>query len=153
MPPERILGKVVDCDKFQDARKFLINGGEKGRQLGILTAGTYRINTAVFTVITAHNADQNEMDPEDLHVYSVEPDMVGIVTTLDGAPIAEGEIAGLYLPNHDNFQNAQAFMDSGRSARLAGAGLALRLVEPESLVRARRASADDRRFRLAMSAW
>jgi uncharacterized membrane protein YqiK len=40
MPSERILGKVVDCDNFQKARKFLANGGEKGRQLGILTAGT-----------------------------------------------------------------------------------------------------------------
>ena len=40
IPPERILGKVVDCDNLQDARKFLLNGGEKGRQLGILTAGT-----------------------------------------------------------------------------------------------------------------
>src|SRR5215831_20023648 len=36
IPAERILGKVVDCDKFQDTRKFLSNGGEKGRQLGIL---------------------------------------------------------------------------------------------------------------------
>jgi len=53
VPPERILGKVVDCDKFQDARKFLMSGGEKGRQLGILTSGTYRINTAVFSIITA----------------------------------------------------------------------------------------------------
>src|SRR5689334_14691650 len=48
IPPERILGKVVDCDNFQDARKFLLNAGEKGRQLGILTAGTYRINAALF---------------------------------------------------------------------------------------------------------
>src|SRR5262249_38305494 len=39
IPAERILGKIVDCDNFQDARKFLANGGEKGRQLGILTAG------------------------------------------------------------------------------------------------------------------
>jgi uncharacterized membrane protein YqiK len=38
-PAERILGKVVDCDNYQDARKFLVNGGEKGRQSGILTAG------------------------------------------------------------------------------------------------------------------
>ncbi|MFN8560227.1 MAG: flotillin family protein [Anaerolineae bacterium] len=113
VPPERILGKVVDCDNFQNARKFLTNGGEKGRQLGILTAGTYRINTALFTVISTRNAEQNEMDPDALHVYSVEPDMVGIVTTLDGAPIPEGEIAGLYLPNHDNFQNAEAFMEAG----------------------------------------
>ncbi len=113
VPPERILGKVVDCDNFQNARAFLSNGGEKGRQLGILTAGAYRINTALFTVITAATADRNDMNPEDLRVYSVQPDQVGIVTTLDGAPIAEGEIAGLYLPNHDNFQNAQAFMESG----------------------------------------
>ena len=113
VPPERILGKVVDCDNFQDARKFLLNSGEKGRQLGILTSGSYRINTAVFSVITARNAADNDMDPEDLHVYSIEPDMVGIVTTRDGAPIGEGEIAGLYLPNHDNFQNAQAFIKAG----------------------------------------
>ena len=50
---ERILGRVVDCDNFQDARAFLTGGGEKGRQLGLLTAGTYRINTALFDVITA----------------------------------------------------------------------------------------------------
>ncbi len=113
VPPQRILGKVVDCDKYQDARKFLLNGGEKGRQLGILTSGAYRINTAVFNVITAHNAEANDMNPEDLHVYNIEPDKVGIVTTLDGAAIGEGEIAGLYLPNHDNFQDAQAFMSAG----------------------------------------
>jgi uncharacterized membrane protein YqiK len=113
VPPERILGKTVDSDNFQNARKFLVNGGEKGRQLGILTAGTYRINTALFTVITARSAEQHGMAPEDLLVYSIEPDMVGIVTTLDGAAIPEGEIAGLYLPGHDNFQNAQAFVNSG----------------------------------------
>src|SRR3954463_16259341 len=56
IPSERILAKVVPCDNFQDARKFLVNGGEKGRQLGILTAGTYRINTALFSIITSYNA-------------------------------------------------------------------------------------------------
>src|SRR5262249_457456 len=35
IPSGRILGKVVDCDNFQDARRFLLGGGEKGRQLGI----------------------------------------------------------------------------------------------------------------------
>ena len=66
IPAERILGKVVDCDNFQDARKFLVNGGEKGRQLGILTAGTYRINTALFTVITAATAAEHGMEPDQL---------------------------------------------------------------------------------------
>ncbi len=113
IPQERLLGKVVDCDNFQDARKFLQNGGEKGRQLGILTAGAYRINTALFTVITRQNATQQGMEPDDLLVYQIDPDMVGIVTTSDGAPIDEGEIAGLYIPSHDNFQNAQAFLEAG----------------------------------------
>lgn len=112
-PPERILGKVVDCDNFQNARKFLQHGGEKGRQLGILTAGTYRLNTALFNVITAANAEKHGMTPRQLLVYSVQPDKVGIVTTLDGKPIEEGEIAGAIVPGHDNFQSAQHFMDRG----------------------------------------
>jgi uncharacterized membrane protein YqiK len=113
IPPERILGRVVDCDNFQDARKFLANGGEKGRQLGILTAGTYRINTVLFTVITVANATQHGMTPEQLLLYKVQPDRVGIVTTLDGAPIEEGEIAGPIIPGHENFQNGQAFLNGG----------------------------------------
>src|SRR5580692_4083965 len=77
IPSERILAKVVDCDNFQDARKFLLSGGEKGRQLGILTAGTYRINTALFTVITSLDAEQNGMYPAQLQLQRVEPDQVG----------------------------------------------------------------------------
>jgi uncharacterized membrane protein YqiK len=111
IPPERILGKVVDCDNFQDGRKFLLNGGEKGRQLGILTAGTYRINTALFNVITSAEAEFHGMTPPQLLLQHVETDMVGIVTTLDGRPIEAGEIAGPVIPGHDNFQNAQAFVD------------------------------------------
>ena len=113
IPSERILAKTVDCDNFQDARRFLLSGGEKGRQLGILTAGTYRINTALFTVITSMDAQENGMSSEQLHVHRVEPDRVGIVTTLDGRPIESGEIAGPIVANHDNFQNAQAFLEGG----------------------------------------
>ena len=113
IPAERILGKAVDCDNFQDARKFLLNGGEKGRQLGILTAGTYRINTALFTVITSYTAENHGMAPVQLELTRVETDMVGIVTTLDGQPIEAGEIAGPVIAGHENFQNAQAFLDGG----------------------------------------
>src|SRR6516162_5376514 len=113
IPSERILGKVVDCDNFQDARKFLVNGGEKGRQLGILTAGTYRLNLALFTVITSETATENGMGIGQLQLQRVEPDMVGIVTTLDGRPIEAGEIAGPVIAGHENFQNAQAFMEGG----------------------------------------
>jgi uncharacterized membrane protein YqiK len=113
IPPERILGKVVECDNFQDARKFLTHGGEKGRQMGFLTAGTYRINTALFKVIMAGNASAHGMSPEQLRVYTVASDKVGIVTTLDGIPIPAGEIAGPMIGGHDNFQNGQKFIDGG----------------------------------------
>ncbi len=113
IPPGRILGRVVDCDNFQNAHKFLTRGGEKGRQVGLLTGGTYRINTALFNVITTATAEKHGMAARQLQVYRVEPDKVGIVTTLDGAPIEEGEIAGPVIPGHDNFQNAQKFLDGG----------------------------------------
>lgn len=113
IPAERILGRIVPCDNFQDGRKFLLNGGEKGRQLGILTAGAYRINTALFTVITADNANKFGMNPQQLRVYAVQPDRVGIVTTLDGEPIDEGEIAGPIVTGHQSFQNSQTFMNNG----------------------------------------
>src|SRR5881394_2121569 len=113
IPSERILGKVVECNNFQDARQFLLNGGEKGRQLGILTAGTYRINSVLFTVITSTSAHEHGMAPEQLLLQRVEPDQVGIATTLDGRPIEAGEIAGPVIPGHENFQNAQTFIDGG----------------------------------------
>lgn len=113
IPPERILGKIVDCDDFQDARKFLIQGGGRGRQMGFLTAGTYRINTALFKVIMAANANAHGMSAEQLRVYSLAADKVGIVTTLDGIPIPAGEMAGPVINGHDNFQNTQKFVDAG----------------------------------------
>ncbi|MEH2403206.1 SPFH domain-containing protein [Nostoc sp.] len=112
-PPERILGKIVSCDNFQDARRFLTEGGEKGRQMGFLTAGTYRINTALFKVITAANASTHGMSPQQLQIYEIAAEKVGIVATLDGSPIAAGEIAGRIITGHDNFQNGQKFIDAG----------------------------------------
>ncbi|OUC15934.1 MAG: band 7 protein [Alkalinema sp. CACIAM 70d] len=113
IPSERILGKVVECDNFQDARKFLLHKGEKGRQMGFLTTGTYRINTALFKVITAETASKEGMTHDQLMVQHIVPDKVGIVTTLDGMPIEPGEIAGCTIPGHNNFQNGQAFTQGG----------------------------------------
>lgn len=118
IPPERILGRMIDCNHFQDARTFLTHGGEKGRQLGVLTAGTYRINPALFTVITSRNAHDHGLSAEKLRLLHVAADLVGIVTTMDGAPIEQGEMAGSMIPGHNNFQDAQAFLDAGGSRGL-----------------------------------
>src|SRR6186997_2492804 len=113
MGGERILGRTVRCNAFQDARAFLTGGGEKGRQLAILTAGTYRINPALFDVITRQTAGAHGMLADSLRVFRIEADRVGIVTTLDGAPIDASEIAGPTVPGHDSFQNGQAFIENG----------------------------------------
>lgn len=113
VPSERILGKAVACDQFQDAERFLRGGGERGRQLGFLTAGTYRINPAAFKVVTTRNAREFGMELHELLVTEVQPDKVGIVTVLDGRPIPAGDLAGPAVKGHDSFQRGQGFIDAG----------------------------------------
>lgn len=118
IPSERILGREIECDDFQDARAFLSDGGEKGRQLHVLRSGRYRINPALFTVITTQNAESFGVDAGDLTVTSISTDKVGIVTTLDGKPLPQGDLAGPVVPGHDSFQSGQAFIDAGGSRGL-----------------------------------
>ncbi len=96
----RILGAAVDCNSFQNPRQFLTNGGERGPQIAVLAPGTYRINTALFSV---------EMED----AIDIADNKVGIVTTLDGLPLPTGEIAGQTIAGHNSFQNGQAFIASG----------------------------------------
>ena len=50
----QVLGANDTEDKsdFQDARRFLLGGGQKGPQRKILREGTYAINTTQFAIIT-----------------------------------------------------------------------------------------------------
>ena len=100
-----VLARRVDCQMFQDAEMFLRSGGQKGRQASFLTPGTYRINTFLFEVTLAK-------------MTQIKENMVGIVTTLDGAPLPEGQIAGRVTEGHSNFQNADAFLAAGGSRGL-----------------------------------
>src|SRR4029078_8108525 len=90
----------VECNSFQNARKFLENGGERGPQITIIPPGTYRINTALFSVVA-----------ED--VLEIADNMVGIVTTKEGRALKTGDIAGLEVGGHNLFQDGQAFVDAG----------------------------------------
>lgn len=115
---ERVLGREVACDDFQDAEAFLRAGGEKGRQLHLLTTGRYRINPAIFEVVTAARAAHYGLSDAQLQVYRVPADRVGIVTTLDGRPIPAGDLAGPSVSGHQSFQCAQHFIDAGGSRGL-----------------------------------
>ncbi len=52
--PSQVLASNDSDEKsdFQDARKFLTNGGQKGPQRKILREGTYAINATKFAIIT-----------------------------------------------------------------------------------------------------
>ena len=112
IPSERILAREVESDDYQNARAFLQNGGERGRQIAYLTAGSYRINPALFQVVTADNSTDVGLHPSQLEVFQVPSDRVGIVTAQDGRPTPQGDLAGPEVPGHDNFQSGQAFVDA-----------------------------------------
>jgi uncharacterized membrane protein YqiK len=112
MPPDQILGREIACDSFQNADAFLRGGGQRGRQLGILTTGRYRINPALFTLVTTRNAGDFGMTSDQLLVTQVPADKIGIVTILDGKSIPVGDLAGPVVAGHDSFQSGQAFVDA-----------------------------------------
>ncbi|HYV91164.1 MAG TPA: SPFH domain-containing protein [Chitinophagales bacterium] len=95
-----ILARKVPCDMFQDGEAFIRNGGRRGRQTDVITAGSYRINTFLFD-ITIHD------------MLYVEESMVGVVTTLDGESLPQGQIAGKMVEGHNNFQDADLFLEAG----------------------------------------
>ncbi len=111
---EQTLGKVVECNHFQNASAFLKNGGQKGKQLAILTEGDYKINTDLFTVITTANAHEYNENPNTLKIYKIDSGKVGIVTTTIGKTLHHDEIAGRVIEGHDNYQDPQKFLNLGR---------------------------------------
>ena len=100
LPADRILGRRVSCDNFQDAEAFLREGGQKGKQSAVLTAGLYRINLVLFEVFPAE-------------VATVPPHSVGILTALDGAPMPAGEMAAPVVAGHASFQDPETFIQNG----------------------------------------
>src|SRR6185295_16883509 len=99
-----------DKSDFQDARRFLLGGGQKGPQRKILREGTYAINTTQFAVITDDRVfghalsgqEQTVLEGMQLTiserwgftpvVLAADHDLVGIVTVHDGPSLPPGEI-------------------------------------------------------------
>ena len=94
----RVLGNKVDCDSFQDARAFLTKGGQRGPQIAIITPGTYRINTTLFSV-------------SNMNALEIEDNTVGIVKIEDGKPLPKGEIAGQEISGRGVLHDAQTFIN------------------------------------------
>ncbi len=105
IPEVNLLGRKVDGhSNFEDGNAFIVNGGQKGHQLDMLMPGTYRINTALFSVSAV------------VPWTYIDSETIGIVTVLEGRPILDPtKIAAeeLSLDLHSNFQNAAAFLAGG----------------------------------------
>jgi uncharacterized membrane protein YqiK len=100
LPKGSILARHVECDDFQDARAFLTNGGQRGKQVGYLNNGVYRINRYLFELFQAD-------------ITYIEDGMVGVITALDGKPLDQGNIAGSNTDGHNNFQDFDVFLTNG----------------------------------------
>ena len=99
LPVGAILARNVNSDNFQDARAFLTSGGQRGKQVGYLNNGVYRINTYLFELFQAD-------------ITYIEDGNVGVVTALDGVPLDQGNIAGNLIEGHNNFQDFDAFLNN-----------------------------------------
>lgn len=97
LPLGSILARNVDSDNFQNAKLFLENGGFRGKQVGYLNNGVYRINPYLFNITLAD-------------ITSIEEGKVGIITALDGIPLEVGTIAGKVISGHNNYQDFDSFL-------------------------------------------
>jgi uncharacterized membrane protein YqiK len=141
MEPTQTLAKIIkEGSNFQNVREFLINGGQKGPQRGILREGTYAFNLAQFIIITedktyylpmgdkAEASSINEMtqmlkgrDGFNPVVIKDVEDMIGVVTVHDGKTLTEGTIIAPSVGNnpndeetyHNNFQDTEKFLKAG----------------------------------------
>lgn len=134
------LARVVECDNFQNTRKFFENGGQKGPQRAILREGTYYFNLAQFIVITedgvsflpvGDKAEIQEIEGMAKQIASrrgFEPvviadhdDLMGIVVTMEGKQLKDGDLIAPIVgddesdssKNHNGFQNIEAFLAAG----------------------------------------
>lgn len=137
LEPIQTLGKVVtESINFQDVRGFLVNGGQRGPQRGILREGTYAINLAQFIVITPDSIKSIAGSREEFGIISSmqnilkarnafspiiimgntadQVDLMGIVTVHDGNTLPQGEIIAPDVGGgHSSFQDTEKFLELG----------------------------------------
>jgi uncharacterized membrane protein YqiK len=141
LAPSQVLASNEndDVSDFQDARRFLTHGGQKGPQRKILREGTYAINTTQFAIVTDERVYGHALSAQEQQVLdgmaqtiadregfapvmlAVGGDGVGVVTVHDGPSLPSGEIIAPEVGAdrtqletfHNNFQEPEAFLKAG----------------------------------------
>lgn len=99
IPQGQFMAKSVESDVFQDGEKFLINGGQKGPQIGIIPPGEHRINPHLFKVKVTR-------------AVSVSDDEIAIVEAIAGEGIEPGKIFAKPVESN-HFQDGESFLKNG----------------------------------------
>ncbi|MES2309242.1 MAG: SPFH domain-containing protein [Verrucomicrobiota bacterium] len=97
LAPTQTLGQLIESHGFQNARAFLMNQGQRGRQRGILREGVYAMNNALFVVIAENQIYAGPMTREEamqcgewreelVNSNGFSPVIVGCVSGANGEP-------------------------------------------------------------------
>jgi uncharacterized membrane protein YqiK len=139
LPATQALASNTKANDFQDAKKFLQSGGQRGPQRKILREGTYAFNLAQFVVITNERVYGLALEKSEEETFKrmaslitqregFEPvvikgtdDLVGIVTVHDGPSLVSGQIIAPTVGEdvthadtyHNNFQDPEHFLEAG----------------------------------------
>jgi uncharacterized membrane protein YqiK len=138
LPAGQTLARAPDNMIFEDTRRFLSAGGQRGPQRQIVREGVYAFNTALFVVMTGDQtyaldigADEQALtDMKELidnrHGFDpviIRDDSIGVVTVMDGPVLEHGAIIAAAVGTdrtnqdtfHNSFQDIDRFMNAGGS--------------------------------------
>jgi uncharacterized membrane protein YqiK len=136
---DQALARTPDGVDYQDARAFLLAGGQKGPQRQVLREGAYALNLAQFVVVTKDRIFALSLDRDEVALLSqmaeviqaregFEPvvlkdaqDQIGVVTVHDGPALEANEIIAPAVGTaaegsetfHNSFQDAEKFLKAG----------------------------------------
>ncbi|HWE46633.1 MAG TPA: SPFH domain-containing protein [Caulobacteraceae bacterium] len=134
-----LASNLEGADDFQDARRFLESGGQKGPQRKVLREGSYALNLAEFVVVTKEQTFGLRLDKADAAlldemaeviesragfvpvVLKDADDEIAIVTVHDGPALPAGEIIAPTVGEdskvsetfHNSFQDPEKFLAAG----------------------------------------
>jgi hypothetical protein len=112
LAPVQTLGRIAACNNFQDARAFLANGGQRGRQRAILREGVYALNLALFVVVAEDRVYQGPVPEKNPAIYA---GWQAQLRALDGFdPVVVGTGSGV---SHDDGNRAPAAESAGTPLR------------------------------------
>ncbi len=121
LDPGRLVAKAItDHHSYQDAERFISDGGQKGPQVEILTPGTYRILTdsipmgqAMANPDNVNTAKKGLFAVQVFNASIINENQVGLVEALDGSPLNPSNYVADPVEGHDNFQDGDEFIRRG----------------------------------------